>query len=270
MLKKFVTTKIFRVVLVLAVCGLLIFFNPAKFFDPVRMIFLDIVSPFQKISYLASLKIENSREFIFSIGQLKKENEDLLRENQKLLAENSKLADTQRQNDILKEQLDLLPRNKYKLESAYVVGQDPNGSGNWLEISKGSDNGIAEGMPVIISEGFLVGKIGEVQSNSAQVILITNPKSLVNVMSSETGAKGIVRGEFGLGIIFDMILQTDTVNVGDAVITSGISNSVPRGIFIGNVQEMKMSPDRLFQQAIVVSPVQFSKLEVVSVIKGAN
>jgi rod shape-determining protein MreC len=270
MFGKFITTKIFIVVLVVAVCGLLIFLNPSNFFSPVRTIFLEIFSPFQKIAYLSSLKLERAREFIFSIGQIKKENEKLLKENQKLLSENAKLSDTKRQNDVLKEQLGLLPREKFALENAYVIGQDPNGFGNWIEISKGSGSGIGEGMPVIVSEGFLIGKIGEVQKNSSQVILTTNPRSIVNAMVSETGTKGIVRGEFGLGIIFDMILQTETVNPGDAVITSGIGKGVPRGIFIGNVRDVKLSSDRLFQQATVVSPVQFSKLEIVSVIKGSN
>lgn len=252
----------------MAVCGLLIFFNPKNMFDPLRSVAWTALSPFQKISYLLSSKISNAGEFIFSIGQLKKENEKLRMENQKLLAENAKLSDTKRQNEILKEQLNLLPREKFDLETAYVIGQDPNGLGSWVEISKGSDDGIEEGMPVIVSNGILIGKIDKIQKNSSQVVLMTNSQSKINSVTSESGTKGIVKGEYGLGIIFDMILQTDPISAGDKVITSGMGNNVPRGLFIGSVQDVKLSPDRLFQQATVISPIQFSRLEVVSVIKG--
>lgn len=270
MFSKFFSTKLSKAIIVIAVSLLLIFLSPAKIFSPVREIVRDIFSPFQKAAYLLSLKISQIKEFVIDIGQLKKENERLLGENQGLSAENAELSDIKRQNEILKAQLDLLPREKFNLEPAYVIGQDPNGFGNWMEISKGSASGIREGMPVIVSQGIFVGRVGEVQTNSSQVILATNPQSAVNVMAAETGTKGIARGEFGLGIIFDMILQTETVSKGSAVITSGISKDIPRGLFIGNAQEVKLSPDRLFQQAVIVSPVQFSRLEVVSVIKNVK
>ncbi len=270
MSKKFFKSKLFRVIIIIAVCGLLIFFNPINIFNPLRNAAWTALSPFQKIAYLLSLKIGNAGEFIFSIGQFKKENEKLLMENQKLLAENAKLAGIKKQNEIFKEQLNLLPREKFDLETAYVIGQDPDGFGSWLEISKGSDEGIEDGMPVIVSGGILIGKIDEIQKNSSRVILTTNPQSKINSMTSESGTKGIVRGEYGLGIIFDMISQTDPISAGDKVITSGMSNNVPRGLFIGIVQDVKLSPDRLFQQAAVIFPIQFSKLEIVSVIKSVK
>jgi len=45
---------------------------------------------------------------------------------------------------------------------------------------------------------------------------------------------------------------------------------VPRGLLIGKVQEVKMSQDKLFQRAIVVSPVNFSNLRQLFVIKEFN
>jgi len=142
------------------------------------------------------------------------------------------LSDMKNENANLREQLDLLPRDRFNLAAASVISQDPNGTGNWLGIDKGSADGITVGMPVIVSKSIFVGRIDQVDAKSSQVALLTNPKSTINVMTLENGAKGVARGEYGLGIIFDMVLQTDSINVGDVVVTSGIGGELPRGLYV--------------------------------------
>jgi rod shape-determining protein MreC len=264
---KFASTKLFQITAIALLFIGLIFLNPDSILNPMRSLFLSALNPFQKFSYSMSVGLENTKEFISSIGQLKNENEKLRKENQSLLSENAMLGDMKNENAALREQLNLLPRDKYVLTPAFLISQDPNGTGNWLEIDKGSKDGIAVGMPVIVSRGIFIGKIQEVGINSSKVILLTNPKSKINVTTLENGAKGIVSGEYGLGIIFDMVLQTDTINVGDSVITSGIGGEIPRGLYVGTVQEVHQSEDHLFQQAVLTAPLQVSKLQMVFVIK---
>lgn len=267
-MQKFVYTKLFKVILIAALFLLLVFLNPINIFNPVRSGFLTILMPFQKAFFSFSVGVNNIKEFVGSIGQLKHENEQLIKDKQELMAENVIINDIKNENAILREQLNLLPRDKYNLAAAFVVSYDPNGTGNWLEIDKGSDDGIVPGMPVIVSKGILIGRIQQVSSKSSQVILLTNPKSTVNIMDVESGAKGVAKGEYGLGIIFDMVLQTDSINVGDSVITSGISGEIPRGLYIGTIQEIHQSDDHLFQQAVLTAPLQVSNLQMVFVIKS--
>lgn len=267
MSRNFFQTKIFKVVVVMAVSGLLVFFNPSGFFNPVRSVFGAIAYPFQKTLYFLAYKTTQFTDFISSIGELKKENEKLSRENQQGLAENALLRDMKKENMLLREQLDLAPRDKFDLETAEVIGQDPQGLGNWLVIDKGKRDGVEKNMPVIVSKGILIGKVDEVFSGNSRVLLVTNPQSAVNAVISDTEAKGIVKGEFGLGLLLDMVLQTDIIQEGDEVITSGIGGSVPRGLLIGKIQEVRSSEDRLFQQAVITPATKFSKLRVVFVIK---
>lgn len=227
-----------------------------------------IIYPFQKISYSVSLKTKNMGGVVANIGNLKKNNEELLKQNQELLAENAKLKDMESENEILREQLKLLPRNNYEMETATVIGQDSYGLGNWIEIDKGEKDGIKKDMPVIISDGLLVGKVSEVYAKTSKIVLVTNPESVINVVDEATGAKGVVRGEFGLGIVMDMVIQTDSINKGDQIITSGMGGQMPRGLLIGRISEMGQSADRLFQKAVLVSQVKFSRLEFVFVIKN--
>jgi len=269
-MQKFTSTKLFKVVLIAALFMLLVFLNPASVFDPIRSGFSAMLLPFQKVFYSFSAGLEGVKEFAGSIGQLKRENEQLMRDNQILLAENAMVDDIKNENAILREQLSLLPRDQYNLATAFVVSQDPNGTGNWIEIDKGSDDGIVSGMPVIVSKGILIGRIQQVSDKSSQVILLTNPRSTINIMDLESGAKGVARGEYGLGIIFDMVLQTDSISVGDNVITSGIGGEIPRGLYVGTIQEIHQSDSHLFQQAMLTAPLQVPKLQMVFVIKNSK
>ena len=269
-MQRFVTTKLFKVLLIALFFAGLMFLNPSRFFNPFRSGLAIIVSPFQKTFYSFSVGYENTREFISSIGQLKKQNAQLVKENLDLLSENAILQDAENENNLLRQQFDMLPRERFDLAAAFIVGQDPNGMGNWLEINKGSDDGLKIGMSVIISRGILIGRLQEVSTKTSKVILLTNPESNINVMASQSGAKGIARGEYGLGIIFDMILQTDSVQIGDSVLTSGVGGEIPKGLYIGKVQELHSSQDHLFRQAVVTAPLQIPKLQMAFVIIGSK
>lgn len=267
MSKVFFSTKLFKVIIVILVFGALVFLNPVGFFNPVRSVFSAVTYPFQKTLYFLTYKATQLTDFISSIGELKQENEKLSKENQQFSAENVMLRDMKKENALLREQLDLAPRDKFNLEAAEVIGQDSQGLGNWLVIDKGRKNGIEKDMPVIVSRGILIGKVDEVFLGSSKVLLATNPQSAINAVISDTEAKGIVKGEFGLGLLLDMVLQTDIIQEGDEVITSGIGGNVPRGLLVGKIQEVRSSEDRLFQQAVVTPAIKFSKLRVVFVVK---
>jgi rod shape-determining protein MreC len=270
MLKKIFARKISKVVLIVAVCALLIFWGPFEFFRPGKIFIGKLTAPFQKIAYLSSKKIADGKDFILAIGDLKKENERLMSENMKLSVENAKFRDVEKQNEALRKELGLLPMRKFQLETAYVISYDPDGSGKWVEISKGEENGIKEGMPVVVGQGTLAGRVEIVSKGTSRISLLTNPQSAVSAMTSNSQAKGIVRGEYGLGVIFDMVLQTEELKIGDEIITSGVGRDFPRGLFIGKVTETRTSPDGLFKQAKIVSPVEFSKLEIVSIVTGTR
>jgi rod shape-determining protein MreC len=110
--------------------------------------------------------------------------------------------------------------------------------------------------------------VEETYANMAKVVLLTDSESVINVRDSETEAKGVVRGKFGLGLVLEMVSQDDTLNAGDSVITSGLGGDLPKGLLVGKIQESKASLDRIFQEAIVITPIKYSNLDVVFVIKN--
>lgn len=249
------------------ICAFLIFFNPKGIFDPVQGFFLRVSLPFQKVFYTSSQKIGETVSFLGAISEIKKDNEKLTRENNALSAEITKLKQVESENGTLREQLELLPRDKFSLSGGFVIGKDPQGSESWIIFDKGARDGISVGMAVIVDSGILVGKIGEVYPTSSKINLLTGANSFVNVTDTETGAKGILRGEYGFGLVMDMVTQADILNVGDTIITSGLGSEIPRGLLVGKVKEVKISDDRLFQRAVVVSRIKYSDLDIVFAIK---
>jgi len=265
---QFFSSKISKVILVGAVFGLLVFLNPNNFFNPIRSALFFVTSPLQKGISGIFYTFKGGGDFISSIWKLKTDNEQLLKNNYDLQSKLITMKELEKENNFLREQAGLLPRDKFVMQAASIVGRDSYNLGNWIQIDKGERDGLQKDMPVIIGNGIMIGKVNEVNYSTAKVILITNPESIVNSLDVETEAKGVVKGEFGLGIRLDMVLPTETITVGDAVATSGLGNQTPRGLLIGNISEVKMSSDGLFQQAVLSSPIDFSKLYQVFIIKS--
>ena len=267
---KITSKKIFKVIVVCVIAFLLMWWNPYNFFSGMRGFFIGITLPVQKTFAISANKINSFGEALSSIGKIKKENKYLIEENLRLKAEGVKLADVIKENDDLRHQLNILPRDKFNLESAHIIGRDNYDDNSWVLIDKGERNGLAKGMSVIVSEGVLVGKIQEVFQSTAKVVFITDKLMNVNVETVETGAIGVVKGTYGLGLTMDLVLQTDSLKVGDRVITSDISQNIPRGLLVGVIKEIDPTKNDLFQKAIISPPVDFSKLRFVSVIKNNN
>lgn len=249
------------------ICLLLIFLNPRGAFNPIQKFFLRVAYPIQKTFYILGRKTSDSLVFLGSIRNLRVENEKLIRENHSLAAEMANFKSEQKENAMLREQLSLAPKKDFNLEASFVIGQDPQRLGSWLLIDKGNDKGIKVGMPVIAFEGILIGKISEVNLNSSKVDLLSFFGSAVNAIDVETNARGVVKGEYGLGIIMDMISQSESLNEGDIIVTSGLGSDMPKGLLIGKIQEIRQTGDKLFQQAIVMPRVKYSKLDMVFVVK---
>lgn len=268
--RKFSQTKLFRALIVFGILSLFVFFAPRFVMEPLRTVAATISWPIEQLFSSFAFEIGDTFHFFTSIGELKGENERLEKEYLRLSAENAKLSDTLKENEELRRELGLLPRDAYVLKAAEVIGRDVSGLGSELSIDQGTLQGIEKGMPVIVEAGALIGRVAEVFPSSARVMLLSNPNSLISGVAVDTDASGIVKGEYGLGLLFDMVLQADTLTSGDTVVTSGLGGDIPKGLLVGTIQEPRFSGDRLFRQASIVSPVKFDKLRYVFIIQSVS
>jgi rod shape-determining protein MreC len=72
----------------------------------------------------------------------------------------------------------------------------------------------------------------------------------------------------------EWILQTETVEIGDVVITAGLAvgndlrSLYPKGLVIGKVVALDRAENAAYKRAIVLPAVDLRRLEQVLVIKG--
>ncbi len=247
---------------------ILMFFNRNAKNKPLESPIRSAANPVAKFFSGIGVWSDDKFSFLTEIGSLKNQNKTLFEDNAKLKAKIAKLEDVEKENEELRNQIKLAPREKYSLISALVVGKDLKDQGEMIHLNRGKKDGIKEQMAVIVGEGIFIGKVLEVFENSCDVELLINRNSKINAEIIKTGAKGIARGQFGTSIVLDMIPQAVKIEHGDAVITSGVGGILPRGLLIGYTQEPIPTSDQLFQKTSLILPFQLDKLRVVWIVDG--
>lgn len=236
------------------------------FLDPAKSVFAAIFTPIQQLVSSGVSNVRNFFEKIEQIRDLSSEVDRLQEENKKLIAEKVQLIEHEKENEVLRKQLEFSTEHpEFHLELAQVIGRDPNNLLQYLTINKGQRDGIRKDMPVIY-EGFLIGKITETNAFSSKVFLITNPSSVVNAMVQGSRANGLVRGQLGYGLILENVSQDVAIEIGDYVITSGLGN-MPKGLIVGQVEQVESIQSELFQKASLKPVIDFTHLETIFVIK---
>ncbi|MDD3022964.1 MAG: rod shape-determining protein MreC [Syntrophomonadaceae bacterium] len=204
----------------------------------------------------------NKKTLNDKIKTLEQENRRISLDNQ-ILRENQ--AELKRLRDIVAFKEASLAT--YDLLPARVISRSPNNWYQTLVIDKGSNAGVKKGMTVITPKG-LVGSVGSVGHNSAHINLITDREVAVGAILQENrDTSGIIEGRGDrtfLGMI--NVPYYSTVKKNNRVITSGLSLTFPKGIFIGTVSEITRERGGLLMSASVKPAVDFDKLEEVLII----
>ena len=145
-----------------------------------------------------------------------------------------------------------------------------------VTIAAGSGNGLAPGNVVVDpSTGGLVGTVDRVWTSVARVTLLTDGQSAVTATDlTYPAAVGVIkRGGGGSDVlVLDRVLKSDSVGVGDTVITAGtlgkgaLPSMFPHGIPVGTVSGESNNDVNAFKNIQVKPLVDFSSLQSVIVL----
>ncbi len=200
----------------------------------------------------------------FSLVGVAKENEQLRQEIQQYKKITSSFREAAAINSRLQKLLNLERSIKDPNISAQIIGRDPSLWFKTVTINKGSSSGIGQGMPVITAEG-VMGQVINVSPHYAKILAATDPNSAIDTIIQGNRIQGIIKGD-GHGYQLRYILKNITVNRGDRVITSGMGGIFPKGLAIGQVDEVIKSRRGMFQKINVKPAVDFQRLEYVTII----
>lgn len=173
----------------------------------------------------------------------------------------------------LKETLELNKTlTEYTQVNATVLSRNKSYWFNTLTIDKGKKDGLNKNMAVVTRNG-LIGKINKVSNHSSEVKLITsddiNFKVSIAIKTNEIDNYAILNGyNKNTNLIKATgIDKTTDVNVGDEVLTSGLGEFFPGGIYIGTVEKIEKDKYNLSKTVYIKTKENFNDIHYVTVLK---
>ncbi len=239
-----------------------------------RQIIMTLSEPPQKVlSWMGNSVTDIWRHYI-SLVDASKENDlikvQLAEANRKLI----ECEEIKKENTNLHELLAMSATLKLNGTGAHVVASNVLAEFKVLTIDKGYKDGIRKNM-VVIGPGGIVGRIGQVASGEATVLLISDPNSAVDVLVQRSGARAILVGTstsselkpfFSLSRL-EYLRKTSDIKNGDVIITSGLDKLFPPGVPVGTANNVELTTTNIFKAADVVPFVDLSQVRDVFVLK---
>ncbi|MGA3209174.1 MAG: rod shape-determining protein MreC [Syntrophales bacterium] len=204
------------------------------------------------------------KRYIFLVG-LEDENGRLKKDNALLMQEINRYREGYLENIRLQKLLALKERTNHHTIVAMVIGREQTSIVKTILINKGTSHGLRLDLPVIADQG-VVGRIIETSAHVSRILLLIDENSNTDALIQENRIQGILQGAASLGCSLKYIPKTETVSVGNIVVTSGLSGLFPKGLLLGVVKNVEKTDSGLFQKIDIAPFVDFSRLEEVMVI----
>src|SRR5436190_14219326 len=159
---------------------------------------------------------------------------------------------------------------RYLERAAEVVYNTVNSEKNYIQINKGSNQGIKDNMSVLNSDGSLVGRVINVSPNFSVIMSLLHVQNKVSVLVKKTKSAGSISwdGKDPRYLVLNNISVSDSIVKGDTIITGTYSNSIPFGKMVGTVAEISRDQATNFFILKIKTAANFADLQQVFVIEN--
>lgn len=198
-------------------------------------------------------------DFFYELGTVKKRNVELSEENKELRLLKDKYEALEIENKLLTDLLNFAVMPKVKYVSAKVVAEENDAFAHSVVAYVGDKN-IRKG-DVVLSDKGVVGRIDAVKSSYAKIITLADINSKIPVMIEKNRVRGILSGNNTIFPKLTFIPLDAEVNIGDKIVTSGVSGVFPAGLPVGQVVSVAKNEIKVKLFAIL------EKLEYVKIVK---
>jgi rod shape-determining protein MreC len=263
------TRTLYLLVALVLVSLALILLSQGRHLEPVERIVSGVFTPIQRAVSDATTNVGN---WFGSLGRgpaLEEENRRLRAALEQQMSENTTLQERRRENEQLKSMLKFqTERPEISAVEARFIGGDPSGQMEIMTIDRGTTHGLTEGMPVVSPSGVLVGQIAAAKSERATVLLITDSSSSIPVETQRNAVPGILEGKWQEGgrLLARRLPRDADVLEGDLLITSGVGDTFPRGLLVGQVSRLRQGDVQMEKEAEAYPIADLENLESILVI----
>jgi rod shape-determining protein MreC len=213
----------------------------------------------------------NNVEYYF---QLKKTNDSLVKANERLynkLKQDFEMPDTVNKIAIDTIRIDSTEKyRKYLYLQAKVIGNSVGLPNNYMQLNRGSLQGLQKDLGVIDVNGAVVGTVIDISNNYAVVMSLLHRQSSTSAKLKKTGEVGniIWDGDKPNIVLLKDIGKNAKVNKGDSVITSGFSEKFPSGLLVGTIDQVIEDKSTNVYTLKVRTAANFYNLEYVYIINN--
>lgn len=172
-----------------------------------------------------------------NLGELRAENARLANELAQLRTHLSQEAPRLAEVDEAVRMLGLKRQIPLELKSARVIFATRPATFGGLILDQGQDLGLAPDQGVLVPEG-IVGRLWSVSATQSKVLPADAPNASVAVMLMRSRATGVLQGLGSGRALIRYVSNQEVVQVGEAVLTSGLDRVFPRGLLVGYVAEV--------------------------------
>jgi len=209
--------------------------------------------------------VRGTTSMYLNLIDVKVRNKQLEEDLARLRAELGSVTELKLENQRLNELLGFKQASAHKLIAAKIVGRDLLPDHHTLTIDRGTEDGIKKNMAVITTGG-VVGYIFRTESQSSQILLLTDRYAAIDSIIQRSRARGVIEGHTRELARLSHLKRSDDVKEGDLVVTSGLFRIFPKGFTLGTVTSVERSQYGLSQKVEVAPAVDLSNLEEVFVI----
>jgi len=159
---------------------------------------------------------------------------------------------------------------RYLWRDADVVSNSVNSERNYIQINRGSKQGIKDNMAVLNSDLSLVGIVVNTSDNFSQVMSLLHVKNNVNAIMKKSGNAGTISwdGRNPLFLTMTGVPKSDSIARGDTVLTGTYSLSFPPLKMIGRVASIVKDNSSSFYILRIQTATNFQNLQHVFVVEN--
>jgi len=237
-------------VLVALSLALLVLDSQFHVLEPLRRAVAVGLYPFQRVVMAPRDLVQQVNEWVNAANRIRTENEALQRQRIELSQVASHAAQLAAENAQLRRLLGVTDTVDQAAVVVEVLYEPANSFQQRLVFNKGSQAGLAPGMPVI-DEGGVVGQIVRVTPMAAEAALVTDERVSVPVQVLRNGLRLIAFGSNAPGRIEVRYLAANAdIKEGDIIVTSGVGGLFPAGLPVAKVLTVERDTASGFARAI--------------------
>ena len=227
-------------------------------FESLRVSVTDTAAPLLDIASRPLAALEALADRARDLVAVYRDNARLTEENERLLRWRQAALSLASENTELRGLLKLAPVPPASFVTARVIGNTGGAYVRNLMVNAGSEHGVARGQAAVTGEG-LVGRMAEVGSRAARVLLITDLNSRIPVIVEGARLRAVLTGDNSDRPTLRYLDTVSGIKIGDRVVTSGEGGIFPPGLPVGVIASLEGEAPRV-EPYVELSQVEYMRI----------